>query len=123
MTWTITLPMLPMSFNEWGHAHWAVRQRERKQLETAVHYLAREQRIPLATGKRAVLVTIHKGKRSRVLDDEPNLHARAKGLLDAMVNVGLLKGDDRANLEWLGVVEGERMPAKQTVVTISEGGS
>lgn len=120
MTWTLTLPMLPMSFNEWGHAHWAKRQRERKQLETAIHYLGIEQHVPLATGKRYVQVTIHKTSRSRVLDDEPNLDARAKGLLDAMVNVGMLLGDSPEWLVWGGVVEGPKRSQKETVVEIRE---
>ena len=121
MTWHLTIPVLPLSMNERERTHWAIRSRELAQITTAIHYLAAEQRIPKAKGRRSVLVTIHKSLRSRVTDDPANRDSRAKSILDAMVATGLLVDDDDTHLEWLGVVEGERLRAKQTVVTISEG--
>ena len=120
-TWTITLPMLPDSMNvRERSSHW-VRRRELEQITTAIHYLAHEADIPPATDRRSVLVTIHQSMRSRVTDDPANRDSRAKSILDACVKTGLLVDDSERWLDWLGVVEGEKRAAKETVITISEG--
>lgn len=118
--WTLTLPMLPAAMNvRERSSHW-VRRKELEQITRAIEVLAGEAGIPNAEGRRRVDVTIHKGKRSRVRDDPANRDSRAKSLLDALVNLGLLVDDNDEWLEWGHVVEGERLPEKLTVIRIRE---
>lgn len=111
---------LPMSMNERERAsHWT-RHRELQQITTELMWLAREQRIPPATTRRAVQVTIHKSTRSRVRDDPANRDSRAKAILDALTHLGLLINDNDTHLDWRGVTEGDKHPHKATTVTITE---
>jgi hypothetical protein len=121
MTWTLKMEgRLPASMNARERtSHW-VRRRELQEITTELGYLAAEQRIPAATGKRWVRVVLHKSKRSRVTDDPANRDSRAKSILDALVKLGLLVDDDDAHLEWRGVVEAERREIKATHVELGE---
>lgn len=120
MTWTITLPMIPESMNARERSSFWVRKKELEQITTAIGTLASEQRIPAAQGRRAVRVTIHKGKRSRVTDDPANRDSRAKSLLDALVKLGLLVDDSDKWLDWHHVHEGERRDEKFTVIELED---
>lgn len=120
MTWTLALPMVPMSMNvRERKSHW-IRAKELQQITTAVATLASEQRIPAALGRRSVRVTIHKTKRSRVADDPANRDSRAKSILDAMVATGLLLDDSDRWLEWEHVHEGEKRDALETVIELRD---
>lgn len=119
-TWTLTLPMLPMSMNQWGNAHWAVRKREADQITSAIGWLVKEQNIPPALGRRHVTVTIHKSLRSRVTDDPSNRDGRSKAVLDALKKTGCIIDDSDKWLDWRGVVEGEKRKQVETVITIRE---
>jgi hypothetical protein len=111
---------LPASMNERERtSHW-VRRRELQEITNELGYLALQQKIPAATGRRWVRVVLHKSKRSRVTDDPANRDSRAKSVLDALVKLGLLVDDDDAGLEWRGVVEAERFDTKATHVEIGE---
>lgn len=101
-------------------SHWT-RHRELVELTTELKYLALEQKIPQATTRRSVKVTIHKTTRSRVRDDPANRDSRAKSILDALTTLGLLVDDNDQWLNWQGVEEGKRLPELATVITISEG--
>ena len=120
MTWTLTLQRLPLSGNKYARTHWANRARELREITNELGWLANAERIPAATGKRWVRITLHKSMRSRVTDDPANRDSRAKNILDACVKLGLLVDDSDQWLEWAGVIEGERMAQVCTVVTISE---
>lgn len=109
---------LPMSMNERERAHYWRRHRELEQITTDLMWLAREQKIPPATTRRGVQVTIHKSTRSRVRDDPANRDSRAKAILDALTRLHLLKDDNDTWLDWHGVIEGDKHPIKHTVVTI-----
>ena len=120
MTWTLTLPMLPMSGNKRDTTHWTKRHRERKQIGTAIGWLLLEQRVSPAMGKRRVTITIHKTKRSRRLDDQPNLDGRSKAILDALVEHSALIDDSPMWLDFPRVIEGEKRDTEQTVITIED---
>lgn len=118
--WTLTLPMLPMSMNNRERvSHWT-RKRELDQLKTAIHYLAREQRIPEALDQRWVQIIIHKTLRSRVTDDPANRDSRAKSILDAMVHNRLLVDDSDKWLAWGGVIEGDKRTPAETTIAIRD---
>lgn len=120
MSWSLTLPMIPDSMNVRERRHFRARSKELEQITTAIGTLASEQGIPHARGRRAVTVTIHKGKRSRVTDDPANRDSRAKSLLDAMVKLGLLVDDSDKWLDWGHVHEGERLDEKCTVIELRD---
>ena len=120
MSWTITLPMLPESMNSRERSSFWARKKELEQITTAIGTLAAEQGIPSAQGRRAVRVTIHKGKRSRVTDDPANRDSRAKSVLDAMVKLALLVDDSDKWLVWEHVHEGERREQKETVIELRD---
>lgn len=119
-TWSLTLPMLPMSMNQRERVSYWTRKRELDQTASAIQYLALEAKITPATGRREVTVTIHKSLRSRRADDPANRDSRAKAPLDALVRCGLLIDDSDEWLSWLGVVEGEKRKQVETVITIRE---
>jgi hypothetical protein len=116
--WVLTLSLLPRNVNKRERVHWGVNRRELEAITNEIGWLAKAQRIPAATGKRSVRVTIHKTLRSRVTDDPGNIDSRAKSILDALVRLGLLQNDDARNLDWHGVIEGERRKQKQTIIEI-----
>lgn len=118
--WTITLPILPMAMNERERVSFWKRKRELDEVAAQIGWSSLEQRIPAATGRRFVQITIHKSKRSRVKDDPANLPTRAKSILDALVRNQLLIDDNHAHLEWGGVTEGAKSDHKHTVITIRE---
>lgn len=118
--WTLILPMIPDSMNVRERTSFWGRKKELEQITTALGTLALEAGIPAASGRRSVLVTIHKGKRSRVRDDPANRDSRAKSVLDALVKLGLLVDDNDTHLEWLGVVEGAKRELKETVITLGD---
>lgn len=114
----LTLPLLPMSMNERERCSFWKRKKELDAITEQVAWRARKQRIPQAATRRGVRVTIHKSLRSRRTDDPANRDSRAKSVLDALVNVGVLRDDDDVWLDWHGVVEGERVKVKQTVIEV-----
>lgn len=117
--WVLTMQgRLPMSMNERERAHYWRRHQELEQITTDLMWLAREQKIPPATTRRGVQVTIHKSTRSRVRDDPANRDSRAKSILDALTRLHLLKDDNDTWLDWHGVIEGDKHPIKHTVVAI-----
>lgn len=118
--WTLTIKRLPCSMNQRERQSFWVRKKELDEITLEVSMLARQAKIPVAQGRRFVQITIHKSKRSRVLDDPANLPSRAKAILDALVRCGLLIDDNHAGLHWGGVIEGEKRDAAQTVVRIAE---
>ena len=120
MTWTITLPMIPESMNSRERSSFWARKKELEQITNAMEVLAIEAGIPSASGRRAVKVTIHKGKRSRVTDDPANRDSRAKSVLDAMVSLGLLVDDSDKWLDWEHVHEGERRDEKTTIIELRD---
>jgi len=119
--WVLTITgRIPMSMNQRERcSHW-YRNRERAELTTLLKYLALAERVPQASGRRSVRVTIHKTMRSRVKDDPANRDSRAKSILDALTSLGLLVDDNEKWLDWRGVVEGERQKELATVVEIRE---
>jgi len=121
VSWTIELHgRLPASMNERERSsHWT-RHRELQDITNEILLLAKASKIPNATGKRWVRITIHKGLRSRVTDDPANRDSRAKSILDAMVKAGLLNDDSDKWLEWRHVHEGERLPIKKTVIELGD---
>lgn len=116
VSWTITLPLLPASMNVRERtSHWG-RRKELADITLLIKTIAAQQGIPVAEGRRAVSVTIHKSMRSRVRDDPANRDSRAKSVLDAMVATGLLKDDNDRWLEWNGVREGDKRESFETVI-------
>jgi hypothetical protein len=89
MTWTLEMTgRLPFSMNQRERtSHW-VRRRELVEITNELGWLANAERIPAATGKRWVRITLHKSLRSRVTDDPANRDSRAKSCLDALVKLG-----------------------------------
>lgn len=111
---------LPMSMNERERcSHWK-RRSELLHITEELMWLAREQRVPRAVGRRSVQVVLHKSLRSRVTDDPANRDSRAKSVLDALTRLGLLVDDNDAWLVWRGVVEGDKRRVKCTEVVIGE---
>jgi hypothetical protein len=92
--WTIDIPFGVPSMNTRERMHWRAQRRE---VAKATHLLcACGLAVPRATGKR--LVAIFSYRRQRCLD-HANLVGGCKGLIDAMVRVGLLV-DDRIELAY-----------------------
>ena len=121
--WTLDLPgRLPASMNQRERLSYWARKKELDEITEEIRAEAERLGIPPATSQRQVLVTIHKGKRSRKRDDPGNRFARGKAPLDALVRLGLLTDDDDAGLDWLGVVEGEREDSKRTLILLREIG-
>lgn len=120
MTWTITLPLLPASMNQRERSSFWVRKKELDTITVLVKTIAAQMGIPVAEGRRAVTVTIHKSKRSRVRDDPANRDSRAKSVLDAMVKTGLLVDDSDKWLAWGGVIEGPKRDSFETVIVFDD---
>jgi hypothetical protein len=121
VSWTLTMQgRLPASMNERERTHWASKRRELQEITNELGYLALAAKIPVATGKRFVRITLHKSLRSRVTDDPANRDSRAKSVLDALVKLGYLQDDSDRYLLWLGVHEGERRKVKATVIEIGD---
>ncbi len=121
MTWMIELAnTLPMSMNERERAHWRTRARELFNITDAITWLALAQRIPKATGPRSVRVEIVKGPNSHHRDDPGNLPARAKSILDALVSLDYLAGDNDRWLTGLEVVESRSLQGPMVRVTIAD---
>ncbi len=120
MTWKIHLPMLPASMNARERSSFWARKKELDEITQVVDVLSRVAKIPVATSRRRVTITIHKSKRSRVRDDPANRDSRAKAPLDALVRLGLLVDDSEKWLDWGGVVEGEKRVEKETVIEIED---
>lgn len=119
MTWTLELTRLPLSGNKRDRSHWAVKNKELRELVTEIGWLARAAKIPEATGKRYVRIELHK-KRGVRPDDEGNIDARSKGILDALTRLCLLIDDDPTHLEYLGVHEGEHRNPPGTTILIGD---
>lgn len=120
MSWSMTLPMLPMSLNKRERAHYWQRKKELAEVTEQLGWLAKEACVTPATGRRAVRITIHKSLRSRVTDDPANRDVRSKAVLDALVNLGFLLGDSDRELDWHGVHEGDRRKVECTVIDLWE---
>lgn len=94
--WEIMVPdWLPMSLNELMKNSWNTYAGERRWIQ---HYLSQTHpHIPPAMAKRGFEMIL--AKKSH-MDDEPNLDARSKAMLDAMQKLGMLRGDDVKWLQW-----------------------
>jgi len=79
------------SQNKRDHWHWSQRHRDTKRAETALRVQASS--IPRAKGPRKICVTAYRKVRCA---DIANLIGGAKGLVDALVRVGLLIDDKDA---------------------------
>ena len=96
IAWEIIIPdWLPSSLNSLLKNSWTSYAGERRWIQ---HYLSLNYpEIPPAMEKRGFEMFI--AKKSH-MDDEPNLDARSKAILDAMQKLGMLRGDDIKWLDW-----------------------
>ena len=90
MTWKIVIPYEIPSQNKRDRWHPMQRHRDTRIAERSVGLMAKANGIPVATGKRTVRITSYRRRR---IADYANLVGGAKGLVDAMVRVGLLDDD------------------------------
>jgi hypothetical protein len=88
-TWSITTPTCIPSQNEYNGWHWSRRHRHSKAVGTQL-VRAGALAVPKATGRRWLLVMSYRRQRCR---DIANLIGGAKGEIDALVRLGLLKDD------------------------------
>lgn len=95
MTIDLLIPMEVPSQNVRERWHWSRQRREVKTWAKWFVFLRRNSDLDKATGKR--LVKIHAFRRQRI-KDEANLVGGCKGLVDGLVQAGLLVDDDRKNV-------------------------
>ena len=134
-TWTITLPLLPISMNRRERVTWQTRHAERLRIEQFVWALGNAARMPRLTvevpngrrTERRVLieqrraVSVHLVKPMRGQPDDPaNRDSRAKSVLDALVRCGYLIDDSDPWLDWQGVTETRSTDGPATIITITE---
>lgn len=117
MTHTLTLegfhvPLL----NSVRNKHWSAEYRAKKQTAKRLTMEAIVQRVPVASGKRKVRLTMH-GWYSGTL---PDRDAPLKIFLDALVRAGLLTDDGASGLEGQALVEFVRSKEKRTVITLED---
>jgi len=86
----------PAKINEWEGRHWSVKNRLKKRDKSIVWGAMLENKIPKATCKRRVELTIGLGYRQRGGDPD----SYNKSLLDALVVCGLLVNDSK---EWVEI--------------------
>ncbi len=95
--------------------HWSIRQRRKRSDRELVAFYALEQRIPPATGRRRVDLTLTLARRQRAGDPD----AYWKSLLDALTAAGLLRDDNRQGVE-LGRVAFARGDCPATVIELED---
>lgn len=95
MIWRIVIPIKCPSQNIRERQHWAKNHSEKTDWWFAIASERNRLNIPKATGKRRLTLEVHG---PRILD-EHNIHGGAKGLVDDLVQLGLLKEDNPAHLQ------------------------
>lgn len=93
----LLIPLEVPSQNTRDKWHWSKRSRETKAWERYIRAYIRPGDLDKATGKRLVTIRAYRRQRCR---DAANLVGGCKGLIDALVRVGLLIDDDRAHAEF-----------------------
>jgi hypothetical protein len=110
MAWSLRIDRATPSQNTREGQHWAKRHREKCawwwSIRAARGFLA----IPRATGRRRLTIERHARTRPQ---DEANVHGGCKGLVDDLVELGLLVDDSPAWIEHgtprhVPLVKGER---------------
>lgn len=95
MSWIISVPHWhPARLNELL-GHWAAGARLKKRDRNMIAHYARQERIPVARGKRRVdiCIILQKGQRAADVD------AYHKSTLDALKKSGMIKDDNRQQCE------------------------
>lgn len=107
----------PTSINKWLGKHWSVNSKSKKIDKEIIGAMCLSNRVPKATGKRTVGLTIYLGYRQRGCDPD-NLW---KGVLDALKHAGMLI-DDSAKWCELMPIRFDRHPdrQKETIIELIE---
>lgn len=115
-TWTVGIPgWHPRRVNEWDGRHWASRSRAKKSDRQVVALCCLAARVPPASCRRRVTLTITLGPRQRGADPD----SYWKSLLDALVACGALR-DDRKEWVELAPVRYDRGPARASRITLED---
>lgn len=89
MSWTLTIPVEVPSQNRTNEWHWSMRHKHTKRCGFLL-VQAGGLKLPKATGKRSCHILSFRRQRCH---DIANLVGGAKGLVDAIVRIGLLVDD------------------------------
>jgi len=111
MTWSITIPRACPSQNRHQWAHWAIIRKEKMEWFNLIRAAEGFTNIPKATGKRKLTLERFGWK----ILDEMNLIGGAKGIVDNLVQLGLLVDDKPSDLELGGVIQHKIMPRTHTI--------
>lgn len=106
MTWSLTIPRACPSQNKHQWAHWAIIRKEKAEWMTLIRTAYGFPDIPRATGRRKLTIERWGWK----ILDEMNLIGGAKGIVDNLVQLGLLVDDKPSMLELGGVIQNQIMP-------------
>lgn len=93
MTWTLRISKASPSQNEFAFSNWRVAYRSKQEWATLIRGARGFLDVPKASGKRHLTIVRH-GFRAL---DVPNIIGGAKGIIDNLVQLGLLV-DDRPEL-------------------------
>lgn len=100
--WEFVIPdWVPPSLNKLISNSRTVNMADRRKARFFVSKYAKN--IPMASGKRGIQIWVQ--KKSTTKDDPPNRDGRAKHLVDALVEDGLLRDDCEKWLLWNPVLE------------------
>lgn len=105
----------PVRLNQLLNCHWGTRSKLKKQDRELIRFYAGFFAVPPAKGKRRVSLVLTLAPKQRAGDPD----AFFKGLLDALVNCGLLVDDNRQWVE-LGTVEFVRGKTRQTRIVLED---
>lgn len=106
MTWSLTIPRACPSQNKHQWAHWGKVRREKQEWYNLIRAAEGFLDIPRATGKRKL--TLERFGWGTL--DEMNLIGGAKGIVDNLVQLGLLVDDKPSMLQLGGVIQNQIMP-------------
>ena len=96
MTWTITIEAATPSQNTREGKHWGSKTREKRTWYWLIRACPNFLAIPRASGKRRLTIERH----ARTVPQDPaNVHGGCKGIVDDLVQHGLLVDDSPAWIE------------------------
>ncbi len=119
-SWTVEIPnFLPTPLNELMRMHWAKRNRILKKEYFLIAMQCRWANVPHATGKRRVSQKLTLNRSGRNRDNERDDDGCWKGVLDGLVEAGMLMGDSR---EWVEKtpVEYEVSDKRKTTIILKD---
>jgi hypothetical protein len=113
VSWTITVPIAPLSLNAELKGHWSVRSAHVAQCRESAMWLAKEARIPpmqrVSVTATELRTPTAKGADRKGRRDLGNFYWTVKGSIDGLVDAGVIADDDETHLVRLTFLPSRRV--------------